>query len=158
MAGGRTFAVAFAVISALLVGLIVGFAGGYFVAQRTDPIPPPRSAAQAVIPVPTTAAQPQTYTDALVPEKIHESAQPEASKTEVGVGTLTSGSLQLASRPAGAQVFVDDVRVGVTPMSLADVSAGSHRVRIELPGFRRWATTVNVESGARARVGASLER
>ena len=183
--GGRAFVVAFAVISALLVGLIAGFAGGYFVAQRTDPIPPPRSAAEAVAPVPTTAVQPQTYTDAPVSEEIRESAQPEPSNSDVGraspkplsgeggsglpggpdtvrptgvISTPISGSLQIASRPAGAQVFVDDLRVGVTPMWLADVSVGAHRVRIELPGFRRWATTVNVGSGARARVGASLER
>ena len=90
--GGRAFAVAFAVITALLVGLIVGFAAGFFVAQQTDPISAPRSAA------------------------------PE-----------------------------------VTPMSPAEVSAGAHRVKIELPGFRRWATAVHVESGLRARAGASLE-
>ena len=162
--GGRAFVVAFAVISALLVGLIAGFAGGYFVAQQTDPIPPPRSAAEAVAPVPTTAVQPQTYTDAPVSEEIRESA-PVVSETPVVSARPTSvtapnqpGSLQIASRPAGAQVFVDDLRVGVTPMSLAEVSAGAHRVRIELPGFRRWATTVNVGSGTRARVGASLER
>ena len=42
-AGGRTFAVAFAIISALLIGLIAGFAGGYFVARQTDSISAPRS-------------------------------------------------------------------------------------------------------------------
>lgn len=169
-------------ISALLVGLIAGFAGGYFVAQRTDAIPAPRSAAEAMAPVPTTAVQPQTYTDAPVSEETREPAQPEIPESpetsESTVARASSGprgepdnarptgvsaphppgSLQVTSRPAGAQVFVDDLRVGVTPMSLADVSAGAHRVRIELPGFRRWATTVNVESGARARIGASLER
>ncbi len=173
---------ALVVIAALVVGLFAGFAGGYFVGQEGDPIPSPRSAAQAV-PVPTTAVQPQTYTDAPVSDPIPESqeqpasaiaSQPRESSQNVPRASTTqrdpnvmrrgplrsadTGSLQIASRPTGAQVFVDDVRVGVTPMSLAEVSVGSHRVRIELPGFRRWATAVNVESGARARVGASLER
>jgi len=167
---------ALVVIAALVVGLFAGFAGGYFVGQQGDPIPAPRSAAQAVAPVPTTAAQPQTYTDAPVSDSIPEpreqpvvrdqpvpggpdKVRPTSTSREVRpTSTSSSGSLQVASRPSGAQVFVDDVRVGVTPMSLAEVSAGSHRVRIELPGFRRWATAVNVEGGARARVGASLER
>ena len=167
--GGRVFAVAFAVISALLIGLVAGFAAGFFVAQQTDPIPAPRSAVQAVAPAPTTAAQPQSYTDAPVADDIRESSAQESQESTVvsatpatvrraPPGSAETGSLQIASRPMGAQVFVDDVRVGVTPMSLAEVSAGSHRVRIELPGFRRWATAINVESGTRARVGASLER
>lgn len=180
--GGR----AFGVIAALIIGLLAGFAGGFVIGQQGASIPAPRSAAVAVAPVPTTAApttavQPQTYTDAPVAEEIRDSAPvvsetPLVSKSNVGRASpkalsgeggsgptsLTApnrpGSLQIASRPVGAQVFVDDVRVGVAPMSLADVSAGTHRVRMELPGFRRWATTVTVESGTRARVGASLER
>jgi len=156
---------ALVVIAALVVGLLAGFAGGFFIGQRGEPIPAPRSAAQAVAPVPTTAAQPQTYTDAPVSDPIPEPqeqpvapARPIASPPRESRRGPETGSLQIASRPSGAQVFVDDVRVGVTPMSLAEVSAGSHRVRMELPGFRRWATAVNVEGGARARVGASLER
>ncbi len=170
--GGRTFAVAFAIITALLIGLIAGFAAGFFVAQQAEWIPAPRSAARAVAPVPTTTAQSQTYTDAPINDSQPPvgRAAPKPLSGEGGSGApgepdrarptvgSSSGSLQIASRPTGAQVFVDDVRVGVTPMSLADVSAGSHRVRIELPGFRLWVTAVNVETGARARVGASLER
>lgn len=172
--GGRTFVVAFAVICALLAGLIAGFAAGFFVGQRADMIPAPRSAAEAVAPVPTTAAQAQTYTDAPIADSARPASEParvEPTEARPTIDTTrretsnvprtagsSSGSLQIASRPSGAQVFVDDVRVGVTPMSLADVSAGSHRVRMELAGFRRWVTAVNVESGTRARVGASLER
>jgi hypothetical protein len=67
------------------------------------------------------------------------------------------GTLQIASRPSGALVFVDEVRVGTTPMTMNDVKPGQHRVRIELPGHLPWTTSVNVEAGAEARVGASLE-
>jgi hypothetical protein len=41
---------------------------------------------------------------------------------------------------------------------LSDVAAGTHAVRIALPDHRRWATSVTVTAGARARVAASLER
>jgi hypothetical protein len=62
------------------------------------------------------------------------------------------------SRPSGAQVFVDGRFVGTTPLRLSDVAAGSHAVRIALPGHRRWVTSVNVSPGERSRVAASLER
>jgi len=64
--------------------------------------------------------------------------------------------LQIASRPAGATVYVDDLPVGITPLTMINVKPGPHRVRIELPGNRPWTTSVTVEAGAQARVGASL--
>jgi hypothetical protein len=72
-------------------------------------------------------------------------------------GTATAG-LQVDSRPAGAQVWVDGTPAGVTPLLLPNVSVGIHSVRIELPGFRPWTTTVSVATGERARVAASLEQ
>jgi hypothetical protein len=54
-------------------------------------------------------------------------------------------------------VFLDDVRVGVTPVTINDVTPGSRRVRIELEGHRSWSTSVDVKVGAHVRIGASLE-
>jgi hypothetical protein len=68
------------------------------------------------------------------------------------------GSLQIVSRPAGATVFVDGQTVGRTPMVISNVRSGAHDVRLEMAGFRRWATSVQVSPGARARVAASLEQ
>ena len=70
----------------------------------------------------------------------------------------TPGGLHVLSRPEGADVFVDGALVGRTPLVIASVAPGSHDVRIELPGHRRWATSVRVEPGERARVAASLEQ
>jgi hypothetical protein len=66
-------------------------------------------------------------------------------------------SLVIVSRPSGAQVFVNGRPVGTTPVSMADVPAGSHEIRIELAGFNRWVTTVDAKAGNAARVAASLE-
>lgn len=68
------------------------------------------------------------------------------------------GSLQILSRPAGAQVLIDGRAVGKTPLTIPDVAAGPHEVRLELPGFNRWATTVDVQAGKPSRVAASLEQ
>jgi len=69
----------------------------------------------------------------------------------------TTGSLEVDSRPRGATVLVDGRRVGTTPTRLADVTAGNHDVRIELPGYRTVRAEVTVERGRTARLAVTLE-
>lgn len=66
--------------------------------------------------------------------------------------------MQVLSRPAGANVIVDGQLIGQTPLLLPGVTAGAHDVRLELEGFRPWATSVEIRPGVRARVAASLEQ
>ena len=68
------------------------------------------------------------------------------------------GSLQVVSRPAGAQVVLDGRAIGKTPMTIPEVSVGKHSIRLELPGFQRWETTEDVKAGSATRVAASLEQ
>jgi serine/threonine protein kinase len=71
--------------------------------------------------------------------------------------TNSTGSLQVASRPSGAQVFVDDDLIGTTPLLLSDVAAGPKKLRIELSGYKSWMRSILIEPSARSRVSASLE-
>ena len=66
------------------------------------------------------------------------------------------GSLVVDSRPPGARVIVDGRAVGVTPITIPALSAGTHTVRIERAGYAPVATTTRVEPGARARVAVTL--
>jgi hypothetical protein len=68
------------------------------------------------------------------------------------------GSIAALSRPSGAMVYLDGRAIGRTPIVVAQIAPGSHAIRIELEGHRRWATTIEVTGGARTRVAASLER
>ena len=68
------------------------------------------------------------------------------------------GTLMVDSRPAGAKVFLDGRAVGNTPLSMPDVRAGEHAVRLEHDGYRRWSGSVRVVAAERNRVTASLER
>ena len=54
-------------------------------------------------------------------------------------------------------MFVDGRLSGTTPLVLSKVSAGSHDVRVERAGYRRWSIRIHVASGRRARLTASLE-
>ena len=170
----------------LLAGFGGGFVIGQRLAPpalpRTIEIPPPPpdvSPAAEAVPPPVSTQEPpvlpaQNYTEAPVievpaPEEVRGPSKVRATEQSTPVGRALLGSprapdtlratgdLFLASRPAGATVYVDDARVGVTPMTIRNVSTGMHRIRLELFGHRTWVTSVNVEPAAQVRVGASLE-
>jgi len=68
------------------------------------------------------------------------------------------GGLVVDSRPDGARVFVDGKLAGTTPLSLKDLRAGEHAIRLEREGYRRWSSSVRVVASEQNRVTASLER
>ena len=72
-------------------------------------------------------------------------------------GAAETGSLDVASRPAGARVLVDGEFTGATPTRL-DLPVGRHEVRIELDGYQVWSKAVVVTSDEGERVAASLDR
>ena len=88
-----------------------------------------------------------------------ESGAPAAATAAAAaVEPAAPAALQVDSRPAGAQVWMDGTLVGTTPLLLSGVGTGPHAVRIELSGYRPWSTSIEVGRGERARVAASLER
>jgi hypothetical protein len=66
------------------------------------------------------------------------------------------GSLAVSSSPPGAQVFVNGVPVGLTPLLLSSMPVGSRAVRVELDGHRRWSSAVRIVADERTRVEAKL--
>jgi len=69
-----------------------------------------------------------------------------------------SGALIVESKPSGAKVYVDNKLAGTTPLRIPSVPAGSHAIRLERDGYRRWSSSVRVVAAERNRVTASLER
>lgn len=66
------------------------------------------------------------------------------------------GTLVIGSRPAGARVSVDGIARGRSPLSIGRLEAGSHVVRVDLPGYRRWGWAVQVVANQRTRVNVQL--
>ena len=119
--------------------------------EQSPPAPETALAAGAVDP-PGAAGSPDV--SAAAPE----AALPQAAGAGLSTDpAVAAGSLYVDSRPVGAAVSVDDVVVGVTPVEVSDVDFGARRVRIELPGYRPWATEVDVSGTERIRVAARLE-
>jgi hypothetical protein len=71
--------------------------------------------------------------------------------------TLFTGTLQVASEPAGAEVWIDGTLVGTTPVRVERVAAGSHAVLLTHPGYQRWTSAARVVSGSPNRLLAVLD-
>jgi hypothetical protein len=74
---------------------------------------------------------------------------------DLAPGASEHGRLEIQSDPAGAQVVVNGTPRGVTPLTLAAIEPGQHRVVIS-NGDNTVNRTVNVAAGATASVVASL--
>lgn len=69
---------------------------------------------------------------------------------------MPRGSLQIVSSPPLARVIVDGVERGETPLTVTDLLAGSHAVRVEHAGRSPWWGMVDVTAGE-SRVTVKLE-
>jgi hypothetical protein len=106
-----------------------------------------------------SSTRPASRAEDVPPVRPVDSGQPRAPDANAPAPRpAADGAMQVLSRPAGAEVFVDGSLVGRTPLLLSSVRPGTHDVRIELAGHRLWRTSVEVGAGDRARVAASLER
>jgi hypothetical protein len=65
-------------------------------------------------------------------------------------------SAEIASNPAGADVFVNSVYVGVTPLSFNDIPPGDYTVNITMEGYLPFSTSGQVARGQDIHVFASL--
>ena len=54
------------------------------------------------------------------------------------------GTLSVDSRPSGAQVFIDDIARGTSPVTVTDLTAGSHTLRFEMKGYQTMTLPVTV--------------
>lgn len=63
-------------------------------------------------------------------------------------------TLQISSTPGGAQIQLDGVDVGSTPLNLK-VAAGKHEVSVKKIGYSDWTTTIGA-SGGTVQVNAAL--
>jgi hypothetical protein len=67
-----------------------------------------------------------------------------------------TGGLSVSSSPAGANVMLDNNFIGVTPLTLTTVSAGTHTVTIMMDGYQDYSITTPVNAGATSTVAAAL--
>ncbi len=151
-------------------GLFVGAAvaaiaaGGYFVVFKggaknagTQNAPPPQqtqttnpSANPGVHQTPETTAAPVqtpppqvgTKSQASPPRRAPRREPPPRPQTQAPAAV--GGQLTISSDPIGAEVYIDGVDVGQTPIVEYSVAAGKHTIKIERAGYKTQTETVTV--------------
>jgi hypothetical protein len=68
----------------------------------------------------------------------------------------TTGSLRVTSSPSGADVYVDEIYRGYTPLTVGSLSTGRHAVRLHLAGYQDYSRNVEIESGSQSSFSVSL--
>ncbi|QSZ67018.1 PEGA domain-containing protein [Methanofollis aquaemaris] len=67
-----------------------------------------------------------------------------------------TGSMEITSEPAGAEVYLNNEYRGVSPVTLQALTPGSYTVTLKLAGHPDWTTTAQVNAGAKTPVAAQF--
>lgn len=145
-------------VVALVAALVV--VGGYLL-MRPTPAPSESASAPASVPppVPAPTVQPRPSpeppaaappTRRSEPRRPAAPAAPEATPEPAVVAPPPDlVTLKVDSDVPGAQVFVDRVFLGKTPLTTTDVKPGSHRLNVSAPGYDGVARDIDVAPGSR---------
>jgi hypothetical protein len=71
-------------------------------------------------------------------------------------GYVSGPLLQVTSKPVGANVMVDGEYRGMTPLTISEISPGTHLLNLTLPGFAEWSDAVEVKTPGITEVNATL--
>ena len=95
----------------------------------------------------------------------HRSSQQEIILTKENAGQQISlpkptpiyGSIDINSTPIEADIYIDDKKIGVSPMFVHDYLIGTHTIKLSKAGHRDFSQVITVEEGQTFEVNAKLE-
>jgi hypothetical protein len=64
--------------------------------------------------------------------------------------------MSISSNPSGANVFVDNNFIGISPLTSNEIAAGNHQVTFKMDGYQDYATNALVNAGTTSSVSAAL--
>jgi hypothetical protein len=67
-----------------------------------------------------------------------------------------SGTVQIVSSPAGADVLIDNIFRGYTPVTLAEIDAGQHTLALKYSGYQDYVSTISVAAGQSVPVAVTM--
>jgi hypothetical protein len=68
----------------------------------------------------------------------------------------TNGQITVRSSPSGANIYVDNLYKGLTPLTLVGIPNGGHTILLRMNGYQDWQSTVNVAAGSSTDVSGTL--
>lgn len=88
-------------------------------------------------------------------EKVPAVHASDSARRTISPGLV--GSLLVDSNPSGADVWINGVSHGRTPLRVSAVPVGSRVVRLELPGYEPWSWAVNIAANKRTPLRVKLQ-
>jgi hypothetical protein len=70
--------------------------------------------------------------------------------------TPATATAEIVSTPSGAEVYVNTVFLGITPLSFQNVTPGTYMVEIRMQGYSPYSTTGQVVGGQNIQISAAL--
>ena len=67
-----------------------------------------------------------------------------------------NGQITVRSGPSGANIYLDNLYKGLTPLTLVEVPTGSHTIVLKMNGYQDWQSSVNVPAGSSTDVSGTL--
>lgn len=96
----------------------------------------------AVAKKPAARAKKRASTKKKAPAKTAKAAAPKQKKIKAPSGKM--GFLTVASNPKGAEVFVGDEFIGLTPVNNLKFRQGEHNLKVVKKGFQTYMETINL--------------
>jgi hypothetical protein len=112
-------------------------------APAAPPPPSPSSRSSSATALPTTPKRESSVHPAV------EVPRPERTPAETAAPAPTTATLEFETDVAGVEVFIDRNPVGVAPVTVRDVTPGSHRLNLSAPGYEPVSEGIVVEAGVR---------
>jgi PEGA domain len=140
-------------VPVILAGGAVVVAAGLAAWLLTRPAPSPPEAAPAPIVTPAPAPPGPAPVAAPSPAPVRRSparpAAPAPAPAPSPEAAPTTGTLTVETDVPDATVFLDRIGVGAAPITIPNVSPGSHRLNVSATGYEGYADTIDVEPGPR---------
>ena len=144
---------AFLIASLLVIVLLLAGLGIFLSRQPEDktvtmpiqPAPIPKKIIAKTNPVPRPDPISQT---------VPEPAKAESPKKSAKIAVY--GNVSIASAPEGADIYINDIRKGKTPLVLHDLTAGEYEISIRKDGFETHTEPLVVNGSATTEVTAIL--
>jgi hypothetical protein len=68
----------------------------------------------------------------------------------------TNGQITVRSSPSGADIYLDNLYKGLTPLTLVEIPKGGHTILLRLNGYQDWQSSVSVGAGGSTDVSGIL--
>jgi hypothetical protein len=106
---------------------------------------------------PAVARPPGGAVDGLVAATRGKTPSVHTSDSQSAASPGLAGTLLVDSKPSGAEVWVNGVSYGRTPLMVSALPAGSRVIRLDLPGYERWSWAINIAANKRTPLRVKLQ-